>query len=170
MQNGIEFFTATCLNWTKVLEPDEYKKIITDSLQFLVEDRRIGVYGFVIMPNHIHLLWAKQEKWMDKDVTQMFLKYTAQKIKFKLVDSGSPMLALFKSTQSDRAYHFWERRNYVATMNDRRVLLQKLDYIHNNPIRVGLCSTPEDYLFSSVRFYLDKPNQWDFLTHFSEHI
>ena len=107
---------------------------------------------------------------MDKDVTQMFLKYTAQKIKFKLVDSGSPMLALFKSTQSDRAYHFWERRNYVATMNDRRVLLQKLDYIHNNPIRVGLCSTPEDYLFSSVRFYLDKPNQWDFLTHFSEHI
>ena len=168
MQNGIEFFTATCLNWAKVLEQDEYKKIITDSLQFLVEDQRIWVYGFIIMPNHIHLLWAKQEKWLDKNVTQMFLKFTAQKIKFKLLDTGSGMLQQFKSTQSDRAYHFWERRPYVATMNDRDILLQKLDYIHNNPVRAGLCGAPEDYAFSSARFYLDMDGEWT--THFSGHI
>jgi REP element-mobilizing transposase RayT len=169
MQNGIEFFTATCLNWTKVLEPDDFKKIITDSLQFQVEDKRILVYGFVIMPNHIHLLWAKQHQWLNKDVTQMFLKFTAQKIKFQLLDTRSPMLDLFKSTQSDRAYHFWERRPYVATMNNREVLLQKLDYIHNNPVKAGLCSSPEDYRFSSARYYLGEA-EWTFLTHFSEHI
>jgi len=77
MQNGIEFFTATCLNWTRVFEQNEYKAIITDSLRFLVEDKRICLYGFVIMPNHIHLLWTKQEEWLDKNVTQMFLKFTA---------------------------------------------------------------------------------------------
>jgi len=170
MQNGIEFFTATCLNWTKVLLNDDYKTIITDSLRFLVEDRRIWVYGFVVMPNHIHILWAKQDDWLQKDVTQMFLKFTAQKIKFKLIDTDSPTLELFKSTQSDRAYHFWERRPYIATMNDREVLLQKLDYIHNNPVKAGLCSAPEEYLFSSARFYHDRPNEWSFLTHYSEHI
>jgi len=73
----------------------------------------------------------------------MFLKFTAQKIKFKLLDTGSSMLELFISTQSDRAYHFWERRPYIATMNDRDVLLQKLDYIHNNPVKAGLCGTAE---------------------------
>ena len=170
MQNGIEFFTATCLNWTKVLETDEYKKIITDSLQFLVEDKRVTIYGFVIMPNHIHLLWAKQDNWLDKDVTQMFLKFTAQKIKFKLIDTESPMLEKFKSTQSDRAYHFWERRPHIATMNDREVFLQKLDYIHQNPIRAGLCDSSDKYVFSSAGFYLGELCVWTFLTHYTEHI
>jgi REP element-mobilizing transposase RayT len=170
MQNGIEFFTATCLNWTKVLEPDAYKTIITDSLRFLVEDKRISVYGFVIMPNHIHLLWAKQNAWLDKNVTQMFLKYTAQQIKFKLIDEQSIMLDKFKSTQADRDYHFWERRPFVATMNDREVLLQKLEYIHKNPVKTGLAHTVEDYKYSSARFYQGKEKQWTFLTHYSEHI
>ena len=100
----------------------------------------------------------------------MFLKFTAQKIKFKLIDEGSPMLEKFKSTQSDRAYHFWERRPYVATMNNRDVLLQKLDYIHNNPVRTGMTDIPSDYKYSSSGFYLEQPDAWTFLTHYSEHI
>jgi REP element-mobilizing transposase RayT len=170
MQNGIEFFTATCLNWTKVLEKDEYKRIITDSLRFLVEDKRVWVYGFVVMPNHIHLLWMKQDAWMHKDVTQMFLKYTAQQIKFRLIDSQFDILARFKSTQADRQYHFWERRPHVATMNTREVLLQKLEYIHNNPVKAGLCKYPEEYLFSSASFYLQLPNEWTFLSHYLDHM
>ena len=170
MQNGIEFFTATCLNWTNLLEPDEYKSIITDSLHFLVNDKRIWLYGFVIMPNHIHLLWAKQDEWLNKNITQMFLKYTAQQIKFRLLDQNSPMLDKFKSTQADRAYHFWERRPFVATMNDREVLLQKLDYIHNNPVKAGLTNAPVEYQYSSAGFYENKSNRWTFLTHYSEHI
>ncbi|MDR6563262.1 MULTISPECIES: hypothetical protein [unclassified Arcicella] len=49
-----QFFTATILSWKPLLKPDKYKQIIIDSLKFLVENHRVKVYGFVIMPNHIH--------------------------------------------------------------------------------------------------------------------
>jgi putative transposase len=51
------FFTATILNWNNLLAGDKYKNIVAESLQFLTENNRIRVFGFVIMPNHIHLIW-----------------------------------------------------------------------------------------------------------------
>jgi hypothetical protein len=51
----IYFFTATILNWRKLLAPDKYKQMIVDSLKHLVDKQKIAVYAFVVMPNHIHL-------------------------------------------------------------------------------------------------------------------
>ena len=52
-----QFFTATILDWKKLLKPDKYKDFIIGSLKFLVENNRVKVNGFVIMDNHIHILW-----------------------------------------------------------------------------------------------------------------
>ena len=49
------FFTATNLEWKKLLEPNKYKDIVINSLRFLTEDKRANIYAFVIMVNHIHL-------------------------------------------------------------------------------------------------------------------
>ena len=128
MHNGIEFFTATCLNWQPLLKADERKDILMNSLRFMVEEKRIWLYAFVIMPNHIHLLWSKQEAWKDKNTSHMFLKFTAQQIKFNLIDNGqNEELQNYKSTQQDRAYHFWERRPFVATMFNKKVAEQKMN-------------------------------------------
>ena len=51
------FSTATIIKWQMLLKPDKYRKIIIDSLSFLVHKNKIQVYGFVIMPNHIHIIW-----------------------------------------------------------------------------------------------------------------
>ena len=107
----MQFFTATCLNWQNLLAHERHQQIIMDSLKFLVESNRIWLYGFVLMPNHIHLLWNSQEAWANKNIQQMFLKYTAQQMKFNLKDSGNNTeLEKYRSTQQDREYHFWERR------------------------------------------------------------
>jgi REP element-mobilizing transposase RayT len=57
----IYFFTATINNWMKMLEEDKAKQIVVDSLQYLSDNRKINVYGFVLMPNHIHLIWQTLE-------------------------------------------------------------------------------------------------------------
>ncbi|MGB4773902.1 MAG: transposase [Daejeonella sp.] len=168
MYTGIEFFTATCLNWQHLLADSRHKEIIINSLKYLVKDGRIDLYGFVIMPNHIHLLWCKKEKWLGKNVQQHFLKYTAQQIKFNLLANYPEELINYKSTQRDR--EFWERRPFKATMNRRIVLEQKLDYIHHNPVKAGLCVLPEDYLYSSAAYYFTGADQWRMLTHYMEHI
>ena len=153
MYRGIEFFTATCLSWQPLLRPDERKDILMESLKFMVNDKRIWLYGFVIMPNHIHLMWRRQDVWVEKSTEQMFLKFTAQQIKFRLIESSPTELEQYRSTQSDRIYHFWERRPYKATMYNRKVAHQKLDYMHQNPVKAGLCEYAEDYKYPSARFY-----------------
>jgi len=65
-----------------LLKPDKYQNIVIQSLQFLVRDKRILLYGFVMMPNPIHLIWQLQENSRQADVQRDFLKYTAQQIKF----------------------------------------------------------------------------------------
>ncbi|MEI7802952.1 MAG: hypothetical protein WCI97_09930, partial [Bacteroidota bacterium] len=56
--NPIIFYTATILEWKHLLKNDKYKNIVIESLQFCVADIRVLIFGFVIMPNHIHLLWS----------------------------------------------------------------------------------------------------------------
>jgi putative transposase len=121
------------------------------------------------MPNHIHILWRKQDAYIDKSVQQQFLKYTAQQMKFNIIKKHPHILENFRSTQVDRLYHFWERRPYKATMLSRDVLEQKLDYIHYNPVKAGLCNLPEDYEYSSAKYYflnMDTP----LITHYMDHI
>lgn len=170
MYQGIEFFTATCLYWQMLLNPNERKDILMDSLRFMVQDRRIWLYGFVIMPNHIHLMWRRQDAWLEKNIEQIFLKFTAQQIKFKLLAEAPQELELYRSTQRDRSYHFWERRSYKATMHQRKVAKQKIDYMHYNPVKAGLCKRPEDYPYSSCRFYELNQDDWGFITHYEEHL
>ncbi|MXV53082.1 transposase [Pedobacter sp. HMF7647] len=169
MQSGIEFFTATCLNWQPLLKEERHQQIVLESLQFHVRESRIWIYAYVIMPNHVHVLWRKQDEWIDKSVQQQFLKFTAQQIKFNLIKHFPQDLKKYRSTQSDRMYHFWERRPYKATMFTREIIEQKIDYIHNNPVEAGLCELPEQYRLSSAMYYYC--NQADNLvTHYMEHI
>lgn len=57
----IFFWTATINQWQKLLQPDTYKDIIIDSLNYLSNAKKIDVFGFVIMPNHIHLILRTNE-------------------------------------------------------------------------------------------------------------
>lgn len=67
-----QFFTATNLEWKKLLRPDKYKDIIINSFRFLVENKRIKLYAFVIMPNHLHFIWQMQPLIHPSDVQRDF--------------------------------------------------------------------------------------------------
>ena len=74
-----QFFTATNLEWNKLLQPDKYKDVIIESMRFVVNDNRVMIYGFVIMSNHIHIIWQMKAGRKKKDVQRDFLKHTARK-------------------------------------------------------------------------------------------
>ena len=167
-QRNIAFFTATILYWKKLLKPDKYKQIIIESLRFLVEEKRVKVYGFVIMPNHIHLLWKMEEPHIRENVLRDFLKFTAQQIRFDLQRNHPQVLEQFKVEAKDRNYQIWERNPLSVYCYSQAVTEQKLNYIHNNPIQEKwkLAALPEDYYFSSARFYFENKDEFGFLTHY----
>ena len=158
------FFTATILEWKHLLKPDKYKDIIIKSLRFLVAEERVHIIGFVIMSNHIHILWQLRGNHKLEKVQQSFLKYTAQQIKFDLITSHPQVLEHFRSNATDRAYQFWERNALSVPIWTEAVLLQKLNYIHQNLVRAGLCTEPSDYFYSSAAFYETGKDVFGFLS------
>lgn len=159
------FFTATNLNWKKLLARDKYKEIVIESMRFLVDDKRVIIYGFVIMDNHIHIIWQLQAGRKRNDVQRDFLKYTAQSIKKDMMKHHPDELKEFLVNAKDRKYQFWERNPLSVEIWSENVLLQKLKYIHENPVRAGICKYPDDYKYSSVLLYKFGKDNWGFLTH-----
>lgn len=163
-----QFFTATILEWKPLLKDDCYKDIIIQSLKFLKEEGSIVIYSFVIMPNHIHLIWQIQDGYKLEHIQMRFLKFTAQQMKFKPSDTNDNQLNQFIVNAKDRKYQFWERNSLSIDLWTADVFMQKLDYIHNNPLQEKwkLTEFPEDYKYSSAKFYETEIDEFGILTHF----
>jgi REP element-mobilizing transposase RayT len=167
-QYHAQFFTATILEWKHLLKQDAFKDIIISSLQFLVKQNRVRVYAFVIMSNHIHLIWQVQVGYTKEAVQRDFLKFTGQQMKHKLQETDARFLEEFKVAAKDRQYQIWERNSLSIDLWSMPVLLQKMNYIHQNPVRAGLCSLPEQYPYSSATFYETGIDAFGFITHMNE--
>jgi REP element-mobilizing transposase RayT len=161
------FFTATILNWIQLLKKDKFKNIIMNSLIFLSKENRIQIYAFVIMPNHIHLIWQILNLHKLQDVQRDFLKFTAQELKRQLQKERGPLLNKFFVNSADRKYQIWKRKPLSVELFSEKVIEQKINYIHANPVREKwkLCEFAHGYRYSSARFYYDGYDEWGLFKH-----
>ncbi len=127
-----QFYTATILHWIKLLKSNMYKTIIIESLQYLVHQNRVILYGYVIMDNHIHLLWAPTKLYSLKHTQLCFMKFTAQNIKRHLEINNPEYLRQFQVDLKDRTYQFWQRNSLAIDLYDYKIMVEKLNYIHAN--------------------------------------
>lgn len=162
------FTTATIRGWKHLLRPDKYKRIITDSMAYLVQEGSACIYAFVIMPNHLHWIWQMRGEAELPQIQQRMLKFVAQQIKFDLIENHPAVLGKFKVARKDRAYQFFKERPLSIPLYTDEVVWQKMNYLHLNPTQEKwrLAALPEAYEFSSAAFYSRKDRTWPFLTHF----
>jgi len=167
----IYFWTDTIHDWKPLLQSDKYKNVIIESLRHLVEQGKITIYGFVIMPNHRHLLW-ELVAMNGKEMPQAsFNKFTSHQ--FLNLLRNERLLSFFKvEDKTERAHRFWQRNPLVVLMNSKEKLEQKLDYIHYNPLQEhwNLATTPENYYWSTARYYEEGIDDFKFLTHYRDKI
>ncbi|WP_026951457.1 transposase [Algoriphagus mannitolivorans] len=168
----VYFFTATIKEWNTLLEKDVFKRIVLESLQFLSSKKLIKVYGFVIMPNHIHLIWEMLELNGKESPHTSFLKYTAHKFLKTLKEKDPTYLKFFEVNEQNKAHLFWQRNSLPIEIYSPKVIFQKLEYIHNNPCRGKwmLSESPDLYPFSSYEFYETGRDRFNFLNHIGERI
>ncbi len=166
----VYFYTSTIVSWKRLLKHDPYKKIIIDSLQNLVERNCIKIYGFVIMPNHVHFLWEILKKNGKEMPDTSFIKFTAHQFKHDLSKHYPNILEQFISDKKDRLYQFWQRDALAIRVFSREMFIQKLDYIHLNPLqeRWSLTNRPENYYWSSAKFYELGIDDFGFVTHYMD--
>lgn len=161
----LQYFTATIVDWKHLLKPDKYKDIIIDSLQFLVREKRIELNAFTIMSNHIHLIWQVQEGYLRESVQRDFLKYISQTLIRDLEKNHPNVLNMFLVNTKESKYKIWQRRPLSIDLFTKEVFTQKMEYIHANPVKAGLCSSEEEYKYSSAKYYMTGIDEFNFLSH-----
>ena len=170
MIKNFYFFTATVLEWKPILKFDKYKDIIIESFKFLVKSERVRIFAFVIMPNHFHTVW-KIDKGLEKsDFQRDSMKYTGQTILRDLKINHIEIHRTLYVGAKDRNYQFWERNPLSIPLYSQKVVEQKINYIHGNPINLkwNLADEPQDYKYSSAGFYYTGKDEFGFLENYMD--
>ena len=164
------FFTATIKSWQLLLQDEHINSIILNCFEWLVVNKKAAIHAFVIMPNHIHLLWTPLLE--NYDIAFTLKSYTGSQFRKYLLDTNPVLLKNYYSHQGDRQYNFWKRRSKSINILTRKIAEQKLDYIHSNPLQEKwqLVDNEEDYFYSSANFYLNEVNDFPFLSRFEDWI
>jgi putative transposase len=168
----VYFWTATISKWRHLLKADQYKQVIIDSLNFLSNRNKLKVYAFVIMPNHIHLIWEMLEANGKETPYESFLKYTAHQFQ-KLVKANNPSeFELYNVEETNRKQRYWKRDALAIKIFSREMAQQKLEYIHNNPLQAhwNLANDPEKYYYSSAYDYSNNFTRFKFLSHYFDRV
>ena len=140
-----------------------YKDIIIDSLRFMVQNNRINLHAFVIMNSHLHLVWNIIPPNEANEMQRDFLRFTAKATIKDLKNNNTDLLTDFYVNAKDRKCQVWERHPLSVDIWTEEVLKQKLDYVHNNPVKAGYCSYAKEYKYSTAALYQSMPCEWDYV-------
>ncbi|GGF51563.1 REP-associated tyrosine transposase [Echinicola rosea] len=161
-QNGIYFLTLTVLDWLDVFTRKEFKIEVVDSLNYCIKQKGLELYAWCLMSNHLHLLGRVKEPLRMSDFLRDFKRHIGRKItdslKIESFESRRTWILermKFKASQVKRVenYKFWEDDNRAIWIESHKFMDQKLQYIHNNPVKAMIVEHPEEYLFSSAKDY-----------------
>jgi REP element-mobilizing transposase RayT len=157
------FVTLTVVGWIDVFTRKNHKFTIIRSLKFCQEKKGLEIFGWCLMPSHLHMIvrsTGKHELW---EIIRDFKKYTSRKIISQIIDEAESrrewMLRYFeysgKFLNRIKNYKFWQDGNHAEVIYSPEFFYNKLEYIHKNPVADLIVEKEEDYLFSSARNYAD---------------
>src|SRR5439155_13342157 len=134
-------------------------QIIYDSWQFLQSNGRLTLYRYVILENHLHMIASSPE--LSKEIGD-FKSFTARRIidylEAKQVRTLLKLLRLLKSRHKvDRTYQLWQEGSHPQQIDNQEMMLQKLEYMHRNPVERGYVDDPIHWRHSSARNYAGLP-------------
>ncbi len=152
------FITATVLHWIPVFTRPDTVEILMDSLRYLMKEG-LNVYAYVILENHLHLI--VQSPQLDRDMAR-FKSFTAKRLIHYLAENKVKtileQLAFYKKAhKDDRAYQFWQEGVHPEWIQNEAMMRQKIEYIHQNPVKRGYVDKAEHWRYSSARNYAGLP-------------
>jgi REP element-mobilizing transposase RayT len=159
------FLTCTTVAWISVFNRTEVVEIILDSWRFLQKEG-LDLFGYVILDNHLH--WIAGHHELSKAVAR-FKSYTARRIIDLLTQQGAAtlleQLEYYKLRHKiDQAYQLWQEGSHPQAIEGDEMMIQKLEYTHNNPVKRGFVDKPEDWRYSSARNYAGRPGLIEVIT------
>jgi REP element-mobilizing transposase RayT len=152
------FLTMTVVDWLPIFSNREVVKIILDSLRYLQEEKKVRLYAYVIMENHLHYIILSNEL---KKVIQSFKSYTARAIiDYFTEQKNADILRKLKQNKlrhkTESEYQVWQEGSHPEEITTDEMMYQKVEYIHNNPVRRGYVEESNHWRYSSAQNYEGK--------------
>lgn len=156
------FITMTLVEWVDLFSRKCYKDLIILNLAYCIKRKGLKVHGFVIMTNHIHAIVSSEPTIDLASTIRDFKRYTAKTLYGELSNNDqesrkSWLKWIFESqgkrSTSNETIKIWKHENHPVPLDINEMITQKLDYIHQNPVKAGICYSASDYIYSSAGFY-----------------
>lgn len=129
------FITFTCYHRQPLLRDSAACSVVEATLERLRARHGFYLYGYVLMPDHVHLLISEPKQHLLADTMRALKTETAKQLK-------------------GEREHFWQQRYYDRNIITQREFVEKLRYIHRNPVKAGLVEEPEAWPWSSFQHWL----------------
>ena len=149
------FATCTTVNWLPLFNKPELAQIVMDSLQYLHEKNRLTLHAYVLLEDHLHLVGTSADFSAEM---RSFKSFTARSIVDWVASRGPDhlleSLRFHKARhKTDQTHQVWQEGYHPEAVQNMKMLSQKIDYIHANPVRRGYVDEPSQWRYSSARQY-----------------
>ena len=162
---GLYFISFSVVGWLDVFTRNEYKDLFLESLAYCQKNKGLEIHAWCVMSNHVHLVFrsisGQKPELLIGDLKRFTSKSIVKRIQENPRESRKEfLLEQFKKeaekSSNVKHYQFWRHDNKPIELWSNKVIKQKIDYVHNNPVEEGLVYKPEDYVYSSAIDYADQ--------------
>jgi REP-associated tyrosine transposase len=149
------FVTFNCAGRRNLLDTARSKQIVISVLNDLIEKNKVHVSAFVIMDDHVHaILWFDDDSTLP-EVMKTWKRLSSYYLLKRLKEISPQIVKHLQIKRNGRTVAaLWTRRYYDFYFYSSNKITEKIEYIHENPVRKGLVQNPQDYKWSSARWYL----------------
>ncbi|PHR74511.1 MAG: transposase [Lutibacter sp.] len=160
-KQGAYFISFATVYWLDVFTRQVYFNVLEESLEYCRKEKGMEVFAYCFMPSHVHLIFRSANE-DPSGLIRDFKGFTARKL-IKTIEENPQesrkewllwmMERAGKKKSNVQQRQFWQQHNKPIELWSEKVIQQKIDYIHNNPVESGFVTDPIDWKYSSARNY-----------------
>ena len=160
-ESGAYFISFATVYWLDVFTRQIYFNVLEESIDYCRAEKGMEVFAYCFMPSHVHLIFRSGNE-DPSGLIRDFKGFTAKKL-IKTIEENPQesrkewllwmMERAGKKKSNVKQRQFWQQHNKPIELWSEKVIQQKIDYIHNNPVESGFVTDPIDRKYSSARNY-----------------
>ncbi|MCT4638674.1 MAG: transposase [Bacteroidales bacterium] len=163
--DGIYFVSFATIFWVDIFIREDYLWTIAESLQYSRKNKGMEIFAWVILPSHVHLIFRAKNSNPGQLIKEL-KTYTSKKLQKMIAENPKEsrrnwLLWLFrlsgKRNSNVKKGQFWQQNNHPIELWSNKVIDQKIDYIHYNPVKSGFVSEPHHWKYSSAANFYGYP-------------